>query len=76
MDNDLARDEAAAEPDAPSGEDLLPQPLVNRYAVPLSTLMGGALVAQTDHVIIQPVTHYEPTPDGSALDFGDAGDGD
>jgi len=39
----------------PEGEELLgPDHRTNRYAVPLATLVGGAFVAHTDQVELQP----------------------
>jgi len=39
----------------PTTEELCgSEPSVNRYAVPLGTLVGGAFVAQEDHVVIHP----------------------
>ena len=51
-----------------SGPDVLPaEPEVNRYAVPLTTLLGGAFVAHADQV----VTH--PEPEGEAPTFAGGG---
>ncbi len=76
MDSDLTRDEPDVEPDAPSDEDeLVPQPLVNRYAVPVSALVGGVAVAEADQVVIQPVPHGDPGGDAPGGVGGD-GDGD
>ncbi len=60
-------------PTEPSGEDLLPQPLVNRYAVPMTTLLAGAVVAEADQVVIRPVPPtWAPGDSGPAP--GDDGD--
>lgn len=59
--------------DAPSGENLLPQPLVNRYAVPVTTLVGGAVVTEADQVVIHPVPPTW-TPGDSGPAAGDDGD--
>lgn len=60
-------------PDEPSGEDLLPQPLVNRYAVPMTTLLGGAVVAHADQVVIHPVPPGWASGDSGPV-VGDDGD--
>ena len=60
-------------PAEPSGEDLLPQPLVNRYAVPMTTLLSGAVVAEADQVVIKPVPESW-APGGTGPVSGDDGD--
>lgn len=56
---------------------LLPEPEVNRYAVPLTTLVGGAFVAHADQVVIHPQPSGEaPGFAGGGLGAVDGGDGD
>lgn len=47
--------------DVPSGEKLLGEEVVpSRYAVPLSTLVGGAFVPVSDQTETHPQPHPEP----------------
>lgn len=56
---------------------LVPEPMVNRYAVPLTTLVGGAFVDQADHVVIHPQPAAEDVHVGaSGAGLGDGADGD
>lgn len=66
---------ADAEHCSPEGEALLPQPLVNRYAVPVTALAGGAFVAHEDQVVLQPVPGGF-APAGGGVTAADSGDGD
>lgn len=67
---DADKDVTDAAPDVP-GESLLPEPPVNRYSVPLTTLVGGAVVAHGDQVVIQPVPSTWVPGDGAATSGAD-----
>lgn len=52
----MENDERDLSEDVPVPESFLgPEPAVSRYAVPLSTLVGGAYVAHADQVVIHPL---------------------
>lgn len=52
----MEHDEGDLTEDAPVPESFLgPEPGVSRYAVPLSTLLGGTYVAHADQVVIHPL---------------------
>lgn len=63
------------DPESPALESLVPGARTSRYAVPMSTLLGGAFVAATDQVEVHP----DPPPmehPGEPFAVGDAVDGD